>query len=230
MLLEVDLFTWSNLKSCRGVWNDIEVVISLPRSTTYRQLFVSGLHNTRILQGPWIVVMLGYCIDPPLLVTQVSSVIMQPFVIDDSQYHPQGDPSNYLKLTRKKGLDAETLSRRFQLSLDFLHILAYLHNHPLGSFVICDGSDPERMVYQHLITAEWRLILSDVEDMPAVNRTTKEPVECKTQASKENQAPEQQLGFASTALHLHLFSAVVEQTRRLTRSSTSGECRKCLKP
>lgn len=92
-----------------------------------------------------------------------------------------------------KGLDAETLSRRFQLSLDFLHILAYLHNHPLGSFVICDGADPQKLVRQFLITAEWRMILSDVEDMPAVNRTTKEPVECISQIGKEFEAPEQKV-------------------------------------
>ena len=67
---------------------------------------------------------------------------------------------------------------RSTLALDYLDILAYLHNSPIGTRVMCDSNDLEKTLSQFLVTDELRLVVVDLDALPLVDHQEDILVKC----------------------------------------------------
>ena len=57
---------------------------------------------------------------------------------------------------------------RIQFIRDYLSIIEYLHNSPIGTRVMCDTNDLQKTLSQFLITDDFRLIVNDLDALPEV--------------------------------------------------------------
>lgn len=62
--------------------------------------------------------------------------------------------------------------RRLQAGLDYLHAIEMLHSHPDGPFVMCDAVSAHKLLSQFLISDQLRLLLNDIDALPAVKPGT----------------------------------------------------------
>ena len=60
------------------------------------------------------------------------------------------------------------IQTRFQLSVDYVSIMDYLHNSPIGVRVMCDGGTLRKLLSQYLITDDFHLIVNDVDSLREV--------------------------------------------------------------
>ena len=60
------------------------------------------------------------------------------------------------------------IQTRFQLAVDYVRIMNYLHNSPIGVRVMCDGSNPRKLLSQYLITDDFHMIVNDVDNLEKV--------------------------------------------------------------
>ena len=59
---------------------------------------------------------------------------------------------------------------RFQLSVDYVRIMDYLHHSPIGVRVQCDGASPHKLLSQYLITDDFHLIMNDMDSLVEVTK------------------------------------------------------------
>lgn len=86
----------------------------------------------------------------------------------------------------------DTVELRFQLCMDYVTILAYLHSSPLGTRVMCDSNDLTKTLSQFLLRSDFRLILNDLDALPEVNRLKNQYIKCgHREIGGEFVAPEQ---------------------------------------
>lgn len=57
---------------------------------------------------------------------------------------------------------------RFQLSVEYLKVLDYLHHSPIGVRVMCDSPFLDKLLDQYLITDDFRLVVNDVDGLEEV--------------------------------------------------------------
>lgn len=91
--------------------------------------------------------------------------------------HGSADTLNEL-LDRPELSEFNTLETRFQLSIDYVRILQFLHNSPLGVRVMCDSNDLEKTLSQYLITDEFHLVVNDLDALPEVKPDKGELIKC----------------------------------------------------
>lgn len=108
-------------------------------------------------------------------------------------YFPYGSAEDLdLLLQRPELSKYDTIETRFQLSLDYVSILNFLHNSPLGTRVMCDSNDIEKTLSQYLISKDLHLVLNDVDALPQVIRKQGELIKCgRRQITGSFVAPEQ---------------------------------------
>jgi len=96
-----------------------------------------------------------------------------------TKYHPYGSAEDLDALLQKTELiKYDSIETRFQLSIDYVSILNFLHNSPLGTRVMCDSNDIEKALSQYLITNEFHLVLNDVDALPQVMHQQGQLVKC----------------------------------------------------
>lgn len=94
-------------------------------------------------------------------------------------YYPHGSADNLEKLLDQPELNKyNTLNTRFQLSMDYVSILNFLHNSPLGTRVMCDTNDIQKTLSQYLISKDFHLILNDVDALPEVKHKEGKLIKC----------------------------------------------------
>ena len=71
-----------------------------------------------------------------------------------------------------------TLETRFQLGIDYVKILQFLHNSPLGVRVMCDSNDITKTLSQYLITNDFHLVVNDLDVLPEVKADEGELIKC----------------------------------------------------
>ena len=71
-----------------------------------------------------------------------------------------------------------TLSTRFQLCMDYVRILEYLHNSSQGTRVMCDSNDIQKTLSQYLITNDFHLVVGDLDALPEVRHKENELIKC----------------------------------------------------
>ena len=60
------------------------------------------------------------------------------------------------------------MQTRFQLSVDYVRIMDYLHNSPIGVRAQCDGGTPNKLLSQYLITDDFHTVVNDVDSLVEV--------------------------------------------------------------
>lgn len=126
--------------------------------------FLHGLRMLKSLQSKHVVTLLGFCEDDSTILTE---------------YHPLGSLSNLeeaLSLPRYQSIN--TWQHRLQLALDYVGIINFLHNSPLGTLVMCDSSDLPKTLSQYLLTANFSIVLNDLDALPLVNHSSGALVKC----------------------------------------------------
>ena len=78
-----------------------------------------------------------------------------------------------LNLTPEKELHL-----RIQLAKDYVKILDYLHNSPIGVRVMCDTNDLTKTLSQFLITDSFHLIVNDLDALPEVDHKAGKLIKC----------------------------------------------------
>lgn len=90
----------------------------------------------------------------------------------------------------------DNCATRFRMALDYVTIIAYLHNSPIGVRVMCDSADLEKTLSQYLITDNLRLMVNDVDALPAVYHDEGKLIKCgRRQLYGDFLAPEQKWPF-----------------------------------
>ncbi len=90
------------------------------------------------------------------------------------------------------------MALRIQLAADYLDIIAYLHASPVGSLIMCDGDHAEKLLSQFLISSRLRMLVSDLDALPLVDRANALVAKCGHRQFTDPQmrAPEQDWPFA----------------------------------
>lgn len=135
-------------------WNGHAIVMSRLASPDYKEDFDENLSTLRLLApNPYTVQFLGACRD---------SVY--------TEYHKLGNAAN-LNLHLSKSLKAhDSISVRFQLCIQYVRILDFLHAGPIGTRVMCDSNTLEKTLTQYLLTDDLSLVLNDLDAVPQVDK------------------------------------------------------------
>ncbi|XP_060103729.1 protein O-mannose kinase [Heteronotia binoei] len=159
-------------------WKENKVALSQLTVLELKDDFLHGLQMLKSLQSKHVVKLLGFCEEDFLILTE---------------YHPFGSLKNLNQiLNLPKYKDSNTWHHRFMLAIDYVSILCYLHNSPLGTFVMCDSSDLDKVLSQYLLTSDFHIVVNDLDALPLVNRSAGELVRCGHQELQgEFVAPEQ---------------------------------------
>lgn len=145
-------------------WKERKVALSRLTRLEMKDDFLHGLRMLKLLQSKHVVTLLGFCEDDSTILTE---------------YHPLGSLSNLeeaLSLPRYQSIN--TWQHRLQLALDYVGIINFLHNSPLGTLVMCDSSDLPKTLSQYLLTANFSIVLNDLDALPLVNHSSGALVKC----------------------------------------------------
>ncbi|XP_077008761.1 protein O-mannose kinase-like isoform X2 [Tamandua tetradactyla] len=145
-------------------WKERKVALSRLTSLEMKGDFLHGLQMLKSLQSRHIVMLLGYCEDDNTVLTE---------------YHPLGSLSNLEEtLNLSKYQNMNTWQHRFQLAMDYVSIISYLHSSPLGMRVMCDSNDLPKTLSQYLLTSNFSIVANDLDALPLVNHSSRTFVKC----------------------------------------------------
>ena len=131
------------------------MALSTLSSAQYREDFLHGVAMLHTLQGPHVVQLVGWCPEQVLLVTE---------------YHPLGSLLSLdATLAQERHRSRDTWQTRLRLALDYVSVLSYLHTSPAGRRVMCDSNSLEKTLSQFLLTADFRLVVNDLDALPEVD-------------------------------------------------------------
>eukprot|EP00794_Sanderia_malayensis_P003994 gene3994-4544_t len=147
-------------------WNDMELVYSTPREELLNEDFKHGIKMMQEFEGfKHIVQLVGYCYKPLQIVTK---------------YYKFGSANNLNSIIKGLGMnDLEEFKIRLQLAEDYLVIISFLHNSPIGCRVMCDSNSLNKTMSQFIISNDFHLLLSDLDALPMVNKgSNREQIKC----------------------------------------------------
>ena len=94
-------------------------------------------------------------------------------------YYQHGSADKFNEILPHLNLDTnKELHLRIQLARDYLRILVFLHNSPLGVRVMCDTNDLTKTLSQFLITDDFHLIVNDLDALPKVDHQLGQFIKC----------------------------------------------------
>lgn len=109
----------------------------------------------KALYSPLVVQLVGFCLEDNTLVTE---------------HHPLGSLLNLDSvLAQQQYQQHNTWQVRLRLAMDYVSILHYLHNSPVGQRVMCDSNSLEKTLSQFLLTSDFHVIVNDVDALPEVD-------------------------------------------------------------
>ncbi|XP_006859973.1 PREDICTED: protein O-mannose kinase [Chrysochloris asiatica] len=145
-------------------WKERKVALSRLTSLEMKEDFLHGLQMLKSLQSKHVVTLLGYCEEDHTILTE---------------YHPLGSLSNLEEtLNFSKYQHVNTWQHRLQLAMDYVGIINYLHNSPLGTLVMCDSNDLSKTLSQYLLTSNFSIVANDLDALPLVNHSSRTFVKC----------------------------------------------------
>ncbi|XP_062577444.1 protein O-mannose kinase-like [Saccostrea cucullata] len=167
-----------------GKWNGYDVVIKKMRRYHYGRLSHKEFeHGVQILKD----------FSSQSEILQLVGKCNQTIV---TEYHALADATNLEKHMEQYKL-YDNISTRFQLCIDFVHIMTIFHSGQGGKvYAHCDGNEVLILLWQFLLTDDFRLVISDVDalvDFEILNGVAKKkvcPVESRNYSVPFN-APEQ---------------------------------------
>ncbi|XP_074642205.1 protein O-mannose kinase-like [Tubulanus polymorphus] len=96
--------------------------------------------------------------------TQLIGFCDTSIVTEFHQFKSADNLENVLNL--KRVAHYNKVSTRFQLCMDYVDILAFLHKSPIGTRVMCDSNDIDKTLSQFLLTSDLRLVVNDLDALP----------------------------------------------------------------
>lgn len=127
-------------------WSNNTLAIAFVNNKKYTKDFLHGIEILKQIGGNKLIVQLvGFCEDSPVFLTE---------------YHPAGKSVNIDRIFSNNFL---SLSHRFQLCIDYVRILVYLHNSPVGRLMMCDSNTLAKTLEQYLLTSSGSMVLNDVD-------------------------------------------------------------------
>ena len=106
-------------------------------------------------------------LQPSKHVTQLLGFCDDSFV---TEYHPYGSAKDLDKLlTVALGFNY-SLSVRFQLCISYVQVVHFLHSGPLGTRVMCDSNDLNKLLSQFLVNPDLTLVANDLDALPQVHK------------------------------------------------------------
>ncbi|NXP54690.1 SG196 kinase, partial [Heliornis fulica] len=145
-------------------WKENKVVLSQLTNPELKEDFLHGLKMLKALQSKHVVRLLGYCEEQFTILTE---------------YHPLGSLralNETLHIPKYKGMN--TWHRRLMLAIDYVSVIHYLHSSPLGTLVMCDSNDLDKVLSQYLLTSDFHILVNDLDALPLVNRSAGRLVKC----------------------------------------------------
>ncbi|KAJ7337125.1 hypothetical protein OS493_009977 [Desmophyllum pertusum] len=108
-----------------------------------------GMTRLEQLQGPYVTRLIGRCYDKLEMVTM---------------FYKHGSLRRLDRLLKQPELSHyNNIRTRLQLSVDYVKIMSYLHNSPMGVLVMCDTVSLRKLLSQFLITDDFRLVVNDLD-------------------------------------------------------------------
>ncbi|KAM9330105.1 protein O-mannose kinase [Gastrophryne carolinensis] len=145
-------------------WKEMKVALSQLTVPTLQNDFLHGLQMLQSLQSRHVVTLVGFCEENYSIITE---------------YHPLGSLKNLdVTFNLPKYQKLNTLQNRFELAIDYVSIIGYLHNSPLGVLVMCDSNDLEKVLSQYLLTSDFHLVANDLDALPLVDKEKGVLVKC----------------------------------------------------
>ncbi|KAM4809994.1 protein O-mannose kinase [Rhinophrynus dorsalis] len=159
-------------------WKEMKVALSQLTSSDLQNDFLHGLNMLQSLQSKHVVTFLGYCEEHHSILTE---------------YHPLGSLKDLDKtFNLLKYQSFNTWQNRLRLAIDYVSIINYLHNSPLGTLVMCDSNDLNKVLSQYLLTSDFHVVANDLDALPLVDRDKGILVKCgKREITGHFVAPEQ---------------------------------------
>lgn len=160
-------------------WHGYNVTLNRLREAKYSEDFHHGLQMLMDLHPhPYITQLVGSCKDDYV-----------------TQYHRHGSADRLLQLLQSDSFRKyDTLATRFNLCLNYVELLSFLHNSSIGTLVMCDSNDLPKTLSQFLLTSDLHLIANDLDALPTV--TSSEKIKCgHREIIGEFSAPEQRWPF-----------------------------------
>ncbi|XP_078467473.1 protein O-mannose kinase [Lampetra planeri] len=131
-------------------WRGLTVALARLRDPRYRADMRHGVAMLRGLQGPHVVQLVGVCEEDDAFV---------------AEHHALGALH-----TAERVLQGHGWRTRMEVAMSYVEVLAYLHESPLGTRVMCDSNDLAKTLSQFLLTSELRAVASDLDALPRVDR------------------------------------------------------------
>ncbi|XP_063776043.1 protein O-mannose kinase [Pseudophryne corroboree] len=145
-------------------WKEMKVALSQLTVPALQDDFVHGLRMLQSLQSRHVVTLVGYCKADNSILTE---------------YHPLGSLKNLDKtFNLPKYQTLNTWENRLGLAIDYVSIIRYLHNSPLGVLVMCDSNDLEKVLSQYLLTSDFHIVANDLDALPLVDREKDALIKC----------------------------------------------------
>ncbi|XP_072018141.1 protein O-mannose kinase-like [Amphiura filiformis] len=120
---------------------------------SYTNYFLSTAKNLQQFQpSPFVTQLLGFCSSIPAIVTE---------------YHKYGSLANIKNIL--KDTDEDKGTTRFQLCIDYVKVINFLHSSPTGAHVMCDTDTLPNLLAQYLVTSDLHIVVNDVDRLPQVN-------------------------------------------------------------
>lgn len=133
-------------------YNDNYVIVSKLSDRRYADDFLQSQHILRQLSpNPFIVQLIGWCNEDVLI----------------TEYHAFGDATRLASILTET-FQSNNFSVRLDLCLNYIRIIDFLHNSPIGVRVMCDSNTLEKTLSQYLVTNELGLVLNDLDALPQV--------------------------------------------------------------
>lgn len=105
-------------------------------------------------------------LQPSNYITQLVGVCGDQYL---TEYHKHGSAENFHKII-KSYEEQNSLFTRFNMCINFIEVLNFLHNSPVGTAVMCDANSLDKMLSQFLIADDFHLIANDLDALPVVDR------------------------------------------------------------
>ena len=133
-------------------YNDNYLIVSKLSDGKYAEDFWQSHHILKQLSpNPFLIQLIGWCNDDILI----------------TEFHPFGD-ANRLPSILNEISQTHNFSVRLDLCLNYIRIIDFLHNSPIGTRVMCDSNTLEKTLSQYLVTNDLRLVLNDLDALPRV--------------------------------------------------------------
>ncbi|ELT90410.1 hypothetical protein CAPTEDRAFT_152500 [Capitella teleta] len=126
----------------RATWRKFNVALNSLQNLQYSDDFHHGLRLLQALQpSDYVIQFIGACGDWYV-----------------TEFQPSGSAS-------QMNLGSWSTLHRFELCVNYVQILHFLHNNSLGVLVMCDSNDLQKTLSQYLVTENASLLLNDVDSL-----------------------------------------------------------------